>query len=160
MTEVYAAIIAGGFAFIAGLLVNAQGKAQFFSSTVSAERMAWIKDMRELCAELFSVCERYDAGDLPPEGRAAFLKARNGILIRLDPPGWYTTDDELLSLLAEPDFGKVRANLPRVRLILTTIIKNEWDKVKIEAGNSRWKVKKIEAMQERLRSGHFDDRSL
>ena len=87
--------------------------------------------MRELCAELFSVCERYDAENLLPEGRDVFLRSRNGILIRLDPPGWYITDDELLSLLAEPDFGRVKENLPRIRLILTTIIKTEWDKVKI-----------------------------
>ena len=155
MTEVIAAAIAGAFAFIAGLLVNVQGNAQFFSTTVSAERMVWIKDIRELCAELCAVCEQYDADSLPAEQYAVFLKARNGILIRLDPAGWYATDDELIALLQEPDFGKVKANLPRVREILMTIIKTEWDKVKIEAGNSPWKVKRIEGLQNRLKSGRF-----
>ena len=50
MSEVIAAAIAGAFAFVAGLLVNSQGKSQFFSTTVSGERMVWIKDIRELCA--------------------------------------------------------------------------------------------------------------
>ena len=155
MSEVIAAAIAGAFAFVAGLLVNSQGKSQFFSTTVSGERMVWIKDIRELCAQLCAVCEQYDADSLPAEQYAVFLKARNGILIRLDPVGWYTTDDELIELLKEPDFGKVKANLPRVREILMTIIKTEWDKVKIEAGNSPWKVKRIEEVQNRLKSRNF-----
>lgn len=155
MSEVIAAVIAGAFAFVAGLLVNVQGNAQFFSTTVSGERMVWIKDIRELCAELCAVCEQYDAANLPAEQYAAFLKARNGILIRLDPVGWYETDDELIALLKDPDFGKVKANLPRVREILMTIIKTEWDKVKIEAGNSPWKVRRVEALQNRLKSGKF-----
>ena len=101
------------------------------------------------------MCEQYDADSLPAEQRAAFLKARNGILIRLDPVGWYATDDELIARLKDPDFGKVKENLPRVREILMTIIKTEWDKVKIEAGNSPWKVKRIEELQNRLKSGRF-----
>lgn len=40
-----------------------------------------------------------------------------------------------------------------------TIIKTEWDKVKIEAGNSPWKVKRIEELQSRLRSGRFHGNS-
>lgn len=148
--EVQSAVIAGLFAFIVGLIVNIQGKSQFFSTTVSAERMVWIKDIRDLCAALCSICEQYDAETLPPEQYAAFLKARNGILIRLSPTGWYATDDELLELLKEPDFEKVKANLPRVREILMTVLKTEWDKVKIEAGNSRWKVRKIKKKQAQL----------
>ena len=155
MGEVIVALVTAVFAFFAGLLVNAQGRTQFFSSTVSKERMAWIYDIRGLCAELFSVCEQYDPENLPAEALAAFLKARNGILIRLDPLGWYITDDELIQLLSEPDFVKVREHLPRIRLLITTILKNEWDKVKIEAGNSLWKVKRIEKLQERLKSDQY-----
>ena len=155
MSEIIAAAIAALAAFAAGLLVNLQGTFQFFSSVVSAERMIWIKDMRVLCADLFSVCEQYDAENLPPEQYAAFLKARNGILIRMDPPGWYSTDDELLLLLSDPDFAKVKANLSRIRLIMMEIIKGEWDKVKIEAGNNRWKVKKIRELQDRMTAEHL-----
>ena len=155
MAEIVAAVIAAGTAFIAGLLVNLQGNEQFFSSTVSAERMVWIKDMRELCPILFSVCEQYDAENLPPEQYEKFLYARNGILIRLDPPGWYVTDDELLSLLKEPDFRKTKANLYRIRFLLTSIIKTEWDKVKIEAGSSRIKIRRIERLKAKLKSEQY-----
>ena len=151
MSEIIAAVITASVAFLAGLLVNVQGRSQFFSTTVSGERMMWIKDIRNLYAELSAVCERYDATDLPEEQYAVFLKARNGILIRLDPKGWYSTDDELIELLKDPDFGKVKANLPRIREILMTILKTEWDKVKIEAGNSYWKVRKIEKMQKTIK---------
>ena len=150
MNEIIAAVITAFVAFLVGLLVNVQGRSQFFSTTVSGERMVWIKDIRGLCAELFTICERYDAANIPEEEYAAFLKARNGILIRLDPKGWYHTDDELIELLKDPDFGKVKANLPRIREILMTILKTEWDKVKIEAGNSYWKVRKIEKMQKQI----------
>ena len=68
--------------------------------------------VRELCAELCAVCEQYDADNLPAEQYAAFLKARNGILIRLDPAGWYATDDELIALLQDPDSGKSRKICP------------------------------------------------
>lgn len=159
MGEVIAAAITASIAFLAGLLVNWQGRSQFFASTVSTERMIWIKDIRALCAELCSVCEQYEPGALPPEQYAVFLKARNGILIRLDPKGWYKTDDELIALLKKPDFAKVKQNLPRIREILMTINKAEWDKVKIEAGNSRRKVRKIEEIQKRLESDHFHGNS-
>ena len=155
MEEIIAAAITAVVAFVAGLLVNWQGRYQFFTSTVSKERMVWIKDIRGLCTDLCSVCEQYDPDALPPEQYAVFLKARNGILIRLDPKGWYTTDDELIDLLKAPDFAKVKQNLPRIREILMTINKTEWDKVKIEAGNSRRKVKQIEEIQKRLESDHF-----
>ena len=155
MTEVIAAVVTGAFAFVAGLLVNVQGNAHFFSSTVSHERMVWIHEIRQLGTKLFSVCEQYEPGQLPPEAETVFLKARNGILIRLDPPGWYVTDDELITLLSEQDFASVREHLPRIRLLLTSILKTEWDKVKIEAGNSRWKVKRIDKLQERLRSEKY-----
>ena len=159
MSEIIAAAITAAVAFFAGLLVNWQGRFQFFASTVSRERMVWIKDIRALCADLCSVCEQYEPDTLPPEQYAVFLKARNGILIRLDPKGWYTTDDELIDLLKAPDFAKVKQNLPRIREILMTINKTEWDKVKIEAGNSRGKVKKIEDIQKRLQSDHFHGNS-
>lgn len=152
MTEVIVALITAVFAFLAGLVVNFQGKAQFFSSIVSKERMAWIKDIRKLSEELFSICEQYDVDNISREQYSLFLKARNGILARLGPAGYYVTDDELIKLLIEPDFRKVKDSVPRIRELLTLITKNEWDKVKIEAGNNPWKVRRIRMIQDKLRS--------
>lgn len=39
MSEIIAAVITASVAFLAGLLVNVQGRSQFFSTTVSGERM-------------------------------------------------------------------------------------------------------------------------
>ena len=155
MTEAVSAVIVAAIsAFVAAvvaLAVNIQGHEQFFSTTVSTERMNWIRDMRGLCAELFSICEQYDSGSLPPEQYAAFLRARNGILIRVDPAGWYPqTDDKIIALLSDPDYTKVRDNIPEIRETVRRIFKSEWDKVKIEAGNSRQKVRKIEALQKKM----------
>ena len=155
MKEIISAVIAGLFAFLAGLLVNRQGKSQFFSTTVSKERMAWIREIRQLCTELCSISEAYEPDALPPEQRAAFLRARNAILIRLSPKGWYSADDALLELLANPDFGAVKAKVPQIREILTAILKSEWDKIKIEAGNSPWKVWRVRKIQEHLDAKKF-----
>ena len=79
MSEAISAIISAGIsALIAAavaLVVNFQGNAHFFSTTVSAERMVWIKDMRSLCTDLCSICEQYDSGNPPPPVR---LSARFG----------------------------------------------------------------------------------
>ena len=155
MDEIIAATIAASLAFVAGLIVNSEGRFQFFSTIVSAERMAWIKEIRNLAADLCTLCEQYNPENLSDEHYAEFLKARNGILVRLDPKGWYTTDDELIELLDSTDFGKVKANLPRIREIIMTINKSEWDKVKIEAGNSAWKVWRIKSLQRKLKSNAF-----
>ena len=155
MVEIISTSITALIAFIAGLMVNIQGRFQFFSTTVSQERMIWIKDIRSLCTELCSICEMYDVDTLPDTEKMNFLKARNGILIRLDPKGWYITDDELIDLLKEPDFSTVKQNVPRIREILRRIEKGEWDKVKIEAGNSASKVKRIEAIQAKLNDEYY-----
>ena len=154
MTEAVSAVIAAAISAVVSaavaLTVNLQSHEQFFSTTVSAERMNWIKEMRGLCAELFSICEQYEPGKLPPEQFAAFLRARNGILVRLFPKGWCLADTRLNELLSDPDYAKIRANLPEIRETCVTVFKSEWDKVKIEAGNNRRKVLKIKALQKKM----------
>ena len=160
MSDNLTTIIVALITFIAGLLVNRQGRAQFFSTTVSKERMVWIKEMRALCAELCAICEQHDtAASMTPEQEAAFLKARSGMLLHLNPPGdQYPSDGKLIELLSPQDFTTVKRNVPQIRKTLISICKNEWDKVKIEAGNGRWKVRKIEKMMnERLKQESPDD---
>ena len=60
------------------------------------------------------------------------------------------TDNRLNELLLDPDYAKIRANLPEIREICVTVFKSEWDKVKIEAGNSRRKAHKIKVLQEKM----------
>lgn len=145
-----AAIVSAMVSALIALNVYTQGELHFFSTAISSERMSWIKEIRALSTELFSICEQYDTAELPQEQLAAFLRARNGILIRLDPIGWYRADDRLIALLSSPDFIEVRGHVPEIRDILRRILKSEWDKVKIEAGNSKWKVRKIDALQRKM----------
>ena len=156
MKEIIAAAIGAIVSLALSAVMTLKENARFFSNTVSGERMNWIKDIRQFAAELFTVCEQYEPDSLPDEQRTVFLNARNGILIRLNPDGsGYNLDSAVHKLLSEPDFAAVKKNLPEIRLLLGTILKSEWDKVKIEAGNSRWKVKKIEKQQEKIEKEKF-----
>ena len=152
MTEVTVAVISVLVSLLVSIIVNFQDAVKFFSTIVSKERLIWIKDMRELLAELLTICEQYDrVEDMDGRQYASFLKARNGILIRLNPNDKkYPYDQTLLDLLSEPDFLKIKKEAPRIRRLITAILKNEWDKVKVEAGNSRRKVKRVEAIQKQL----------
>ena len=156
MKEIVAAAIGAIVSLALTAVMILKENARFFSNTVSTERMNWIKDIRKLAAELFSVCEQYEADTLPEEQRSAFLNARNGILIRLNPDGsGYSLDSQLHRLLSEPDFAAIKTNLAEIRFLLGTILKNEWDKVKIEAGNSRRKVRQIEKLQNQIEAEKY-----
>lgn len=150
MTDIYAAAISAAVALIVGLLVNFQGRKQLFSNTVSKERMVWIKEVRALCVDLCVLCEQYDR--LTPDQETAFLKAREGILLHLDPKGHYITDDALIELLQDKSFEDVKKNIGKVRETLRRVFKSEWDKVKIEAGNRLWRVWRINWMQKHLKT--------
>ena len=152
MNEVITALISAISAFLVTLFMNLQGRNQFFSNIVSRERMLWIKDMRELCTTLCSVCEQYDEAPILSEQYTTFLKARNGILIRLDPKGTFASDDDLIEWLEDKDFKKVKENIPKIRKTLIKINKLEWDVVKQEAGNNRWIKRKIEKMRQNEKS--------
>ena len=151
MKEIIAAAIGAIVSLALSAVMTLKENARFFSNTVSGERMNWIKDIRKLAAELFTVCEQYDPNTLPEEQCTVFLNARNGILIRLNPDGsGYSLDSRLHQLLDDPDFATVKGNLPEIRSLLGKILKSEWDKVKVEAGNSRSKVRQIEKIQAQI----------
>lgn len=65
MDEIIAAGIAAGVSLVLSYLVTLKENSRFFSNTVSHERLAWIKEIRDLTVTLFSICERYEADELP-----------------------------------------------------------------------------------------------
>ena len=151
MKEVITALIAAAVSLLVNAVLDIRKVSQFFSNTVSTERMAWIREMRDLSAKMLSICERYDPSQLPDEQYDAFLNARNGILIRLNPVDTnYPHDKTLHRLLAEPDFAKIKANVPEIRYQLGTILKTEWEKVKVEAGNSMAKIHQVDTIREKI----------
>ena len=178
--QITAAVIAGVVSVLIALLTNRREKRQLFSNIVSRERMEWVRKVRQLCAELCAICALYDADAIlgEPEKLLAFHKARSGLLLHLSPWNYYTTDNEMITLLtpldpepdaqntaetaalpydqndrekAKRDFQLVKANCPQIRKLLTKICKMEWDKVKIESGSSKSKQRKIDRLQESLK---------
>lgn len=151
MNEIVAAAIGAAVSLLVSAIVNFRERSHFFSDTVSAERMKWVKDMRKLGAAMLSICEQYEPDDLSTEQYAAFLNARNGILIRLNPIDTnYPHDQALQRMLDSPDFATIKANVPQIRYHLGTILKAEWEKVKVEAGNNLWKLRQIDAARKKI----------
>lgn len=151
MNEIIAAGIGAMVSLVLSTVVTLKEGSRFFSNIVSGERMTWVKEVRALTAKLMALCEMYDEDTLPAEQRAVFLETRNDILIHLNPASaGYSLDSELHDLLSSPDISAIKENLPRIRELICTILKSEWDKVKIEAGNSPHKIKKIEKLQEQI----------
>ena len=156
-----AAIISPLVSLIVALLVNRQSKKQFFVGVVSNERLKWNAEMRALCAELCGLCEQYDnEAAMSAEQIAAFYKTRNAMLLKLNPPMRsalpvaYPVDERLIHLLEQKTFAEVKASVPEIRKCCMIIFKSEWDKVKIEVGNSKSVVKKIEAYQQKINSAN------
>ena len=151
MEELSAALIAAAVSLLVSALTNLWDRSRFFSKTVSGERIAWIREMRDLSAKMLSICERYTQDNLPDEKLDAFLETRNGILIRLNPIDTnYPHDQKLQHLLAEPDFASVKANVPEIRYELGTVLKTEWEKVKVEAGNNMSKIRQVDKERGRI----------
>ncbi len=157
MPESIVTLIVALAAFAAGLLANRQSQNRFHSSIVSHERMEWVKDMRSLCAELCTICDQYAAWSaIPAEQKTAFLRARNGMLLRLSGQKEYPADQELIGLLGKDSYEEVKAGVPRIRKLCMSMFKAEWDKVKTEAGGSplkAWAAEKARNMLKARKNG-------
>lgn len=148
MTEIISAIISASVAFIVGLIVSYQNKRQVFSSVVSRGRMDWVRDIRELSAELFTILEQYPSkAELPQEKYEKFLKAKNSIILRLSPQGFHQLDDEILQVLQYGSYDEISANMTLIRDRIVLIGKTEWEKVKVEAGSSQSKIDEVKQLQ-------------
>lgn len=149
MSEIIAAAVAALVALAVSVITEIREKEHLFADTVSSERMKWIREIRKLSVKLFTVCESCN-GTPTPEQLIAFLEARNGILIRLNPDDAYYSDDQALIPMLEKDFAGVKNDLPQIRKYLMKILKSEWDKVKIEAGKSLTKELQMKKIQKKI----------
>ena len=152
MNEIIAAAIGAGVSLLVSAIVSIREGSKAFSDKVSSERMAWVKEVRELAATMISICEQYEPDELTEEQYAAFLNARNGILVRLNPidDEYYANDHALQCLLDDPNFASTKKNIPVIRYWICTIMKEEWDKFKIESGNSIFKRRKLDTVRKKL----------
>jgi hypothetical protein len=103
-----------------------------------------------MTSDLVAFCAVHCEDELSPSDLYQFEKLRSGILLRLCPKSYIKdkeryveTDGKLIELL-ERDYSQVRDSKDEIREVVTEICKNEWCRIKAEAGGSRHIERKIE----------------
>ena len=134
---------------ILNLLVYTQNNQKHYSTTISKERMEWIKETRKIAADFLAFCERYDA--LDENNSTEYFKLKNLLLLNLNSAAKYKNDGIIRNAIEKQDFEKVKANLPKIRTAFASIFKSEWDKAKLESGRSKHYVKKLNRRNNKLR---------
>lgn len=151
--EVLAAIISAVVSILIGVISGwvtaSKAKMNFYSSTVSKERVEWINKTREITSDLIAFLAQHTENNLLPSATYQFEKLRSSLLVRLSPISYVKekhkyvdTDGKLIDLL-ESDYSIIRDNKCQIRELITVICKNEWDRIKAEAGGDKNLEKKI-----------------
>lgn len=159
-SQLWAAIISAGVSIVIGLvsgIFTAQkAKMNFYSSTVSKERVEWINKTREIASELIAFCAMHTEDELAPIDVYQFEKLRSALLMRISPKvfvenkhKYLDTDGEIIGLLEEDNYQKIRDSREDIRRIITVICKNEWNRIRAEAGGTKNIEKKIEKYNEK-----------
>lgn len=153
MDEISVALISLGVSTAVSLAIYLLGYkqnfSQHYSTTISNERMVWIKEMRKLSADFLAFCETNDK--LNKKNVEEFNKLKNEILINLNSNAKkYKNDAIIRSSLMKPFFEDIKKDLPEIRNAFIEIFKNEWDKAKLEAGRSKYQVIRLERKSKKL----------
>jgi hypothetical protein len=164
-TAIIVAVISALFAFasplITTLLTYRQDKNQLFANMVSKERMEWIREMRKRCAELCVLCEQCEnEAAMSEKQKETYLQAKYDLLLHLNHPDQpeqkikYPLDAKMVEILTKPSYQELRAAMPDLRRYCMYIFKSEWDKIKVEAGDSKKKKQEVEKIQARMNGTH------
>ena len=143
MDQTTGVIISAAIAAVVSIIVNISSgylsRRKMYAETASSERINWIREMRESTIELISLCETFDSFDsLDREQQLAFNKAKTSIIVHLNPSVYgYGNDNELYGLIADKSYNDIKANRIEIAKLVSTICKDEWDKVKIESGRTK-----------------------
>lgn len=150
-------IIIGG---VSGFLTARKAKMNFYSSTVSKERVAWINQTREITSKLIAFCSAHEEEKLSKEDMLCFEELRSALIMRLSPKEYVEakqkyleTDGKLIGLL-DQEYNKVRESRYEIRRIVTVISKNEWNRIKAEAGGSKDIEKKIKEFDDSVENNN------
>lgn len=155
-TTVFVALISAAVSIIVGMLTFAvsvstakKANLNFYSSTVSKERVDWINKTRIIASDLIAFCAVHPKDKLSSEDLYRFEKLRSSMLLRLsskrsieENSQYKSTDGKLVELL-DKTYPEVLDNICLIREIVTEICKNEWDRVKCEAGGDKNIEKKM-----------------
>lgn len=161
-SEVLAAIISAlvsvVIGIVSGVLTAQKAKMNFYSSTVSKERVEWINQTREIASKLIAFCSAHEEEKLSAEDMRCFEELRSSLIMRLSPKEYveqkqkYVQTDGALVDLLEREYAAVRNSRYEIRRIITIICKNEWNRIKAEAGGSKDIEKKINQYDDSIES--------
>jgi hypothetical protein len=146
---ILSAFLCSLFAVVSAWLTVRRARYNFYSSTVSKERVEWIAKTREITSELVAFCAVHNEDKLSPSDLYEFEKLRSALLLRLSPKTFieetqkYAETDGVLIKLLEGEYSSVRESKNKIREIVTIICKNEWNRIKAEAGSNKHIEEKI-----------------
>jgi len=160
--SVVAAVVAGVVSLVVVSIRDKHSKNELYAKTVSSFRMEWIKDIRKYLVKLIVLCKKMHRTE---EDRTGFERCRANILMRLSPNS--DSDKQLKDLLGELEimgFGQIcgtgNSIAEKIENLGTELLKNEWERVKVEAGETIKKreeiILRIEEIKQYKKIGSFD----
>lgn len=134
----------------------------FYSSTVSKERVAWINQTRDIASKLIAFCSMHSEDVLVSEDVFRFEELRSALVLRLTPKAYINekqqyleTDGKLVELL-EKEYSVIRDSRYQIREIVVMICKTEWNRIKAEAGGNNDVEKKIEEYDQSVKKRGYN----
>jgi hypothetical protein len=170
---IFGAVFGGIVSLVIGGIKDKQSKNELYAKTVSSFRMDWIIAMREHIVDLIVLCKTINNSgtneNKKENSENEFERCRANILMRLNPnPNKETSNNEdLKKLLRKIKFeqnqicinGKItEKDIEDIERIGTNLLKEEWERVKVEAGETIKKREEIDLRTKEIKrykeSGH------
>ena len=142
---------------ILSVLVYIQNNQKHYSTTISKERMEWVKETRKFVADFLAICEKYDT--LDEKNSIEYYKLKNLLLLNLNSAEKYTNDGIIRNAIEDRDFSEVKAALPQIRTAFASIFKSEWDKAKLESGRSKYYVFWLDKRNDDLKKYYTENKN-
>lgn len=142
---------------ILSVLVYIQNNQKHYSTTISKERMEWVKETRKTAADFLAYCEQYDT--LDEKNSLEYYKLKNLLLLNLNSAEKYTNDGIIRNAIEDRDFSEVKAALPQIRTAFASIFKSEWDKAKLESGRSKYYVFWLDKRNDDLKKYYSENKN-
>lgn len=142
---------------ILSILVYIQNNHKHYSTTISKERMEWVKETRKFVADFLAICEKYDT--LDEKNSLEYYKLKNLLLLNLNSAEKYTNDGIIRNAIEDRDFSEVKAALPQIRTAFASIFKSEWDKAKLESGRSKYYVFWLDKRNDDLKKYYSENKN-
>jgi hypothetical protein len=171
MSNLISAIIGGIIALIGVSVRDRQSKNELYAKTVSSDRTEWIKEMRKYLVELIVICRTINSDEKntrkKESNRIKLERCRANILMRLNPnPNKDSeTEKELIDALEKiiervgngcfniqcvESVERVRENVKFIEKAGKRLLKDAWERVKAEAGETIKKREDIFCRMEEL----------